>query len=359
MTNTLRELWLNKHEPQGRIDITIFFVNLFLLLCHTFLMFVYAGIGHKFMLLANIVSIIIYASYTLTCYKKIDDYILISFLEIWTHMIFATISFGWALAFQNWSFALIVAYFLPAFSGNNKKKAHIRSIIFSTITILTYFILSILTRAVVFGEPMVIGKYAKILLFTANNMFSFFSIVMFAFFFTLSSRRKEKELTRKADYDELTGLYNRYALTQISEEIIKEAKEKKKSYGLAIVDIDFFKKVNDKYGHTSGDLVLKDLAELLKSLIDKGITPGRWGGEEFILIAPTKMSYQAFKNILEKLRLKVSKHEFIIEDGSSINVTISIGSTSIKNVINLENAVSIADENLYEAKKTGRNKLVG
>lgn len=358
MNRILQDLWINKHEPEGRVNITVFFVNIFLLLCHLFLMVIYIIIGHKFMLLVNFISIIIYSSYIIRCYKHTDEYILVTFIEIWLHMVLAIICLGWSLSFQNWSFALITSYFLPAFSSNNLKKTHRRSFIFSGIIILTYFLLSIFTHAVILESPYPISKSIRRVLFTANNLFSFFSITMFALFYTSKSRRKEYELSRKADYDELTKLYNRYALNQISENIIKESIESKKPYSVAILDIDFFKKVNDTYGHTTGDLVLSNIGKILNAYSNEDIIVGRWGGEEFVLIAPSSVSYTDFKKTLRSLRVKVSKFKFITEDNTYINVTVSIGAASIDNNDSLENAVKAADEKLYEAKNTGRNKVV-
>ena len=194
--------------------------------------------------------------------------------------------------------------------------------------------------------------------FTFNNMITFAAIILFSVFYTLRNENRVYELTRKADYDELTSLYNRYSLNTIGGRISSDAKKQRKQYAVAIIDIDFFKKINDTYGHSAGDDVLKELANILRSYSVRGIVSGRWGGEEFVMIAPSNVTYSEFIIVLEKLREKVGRTKFQIDENKEINLTISIGAAPIEYKVKLEDAVTIADKNLYEAKETGRNKLI-
>ena len=351
-----KELWKKKYEQQGRINITVFFVNIFLLLCHVFFMVMYIVIGHKFMICVNIISLLVYSLSISRCYKNIDRYMGIAFLEIWLHLICAILSFGWTPCYQNWCFAMIAAYYLPAFSPNKISKSRPSSYAFAII--FTYFFLSTFCPVVHLPIERELSIQLNSILFIANNMFVFIAITLFAIFYTSSRERKEMELSRKADYDELTGLYNRYAITQLSNKIIKNAKDNKSSYYVAILDIDFFKKVNDEYGHNSGDIVLKKVASIIRAFAISGIIPGRWGGEEFVMLAPHTLKYKSFTKTLEVLRAKISEVKFDVDNDKSINITVSIGSSEIKKYIPLEEAIKKADINLYKAKQTGRNKLV-
>ena len=359
MINDLKKLWGNKKSSQGRIEITVFFVNIFLIICHVFLMAIYIMAKHNFMIYVNTVSSMVYICFIFTCYKKIEKYVSIASLEIWLHMLCAIISFGWTPCFQNWSFALIAGYFLPVFSSEKNKNFRKHSIFFALSIILSYFFFSVIIHVHEFEVMKPLNDFMTRLMFTINNCISFIAIMMFAVFYTSKTKRKELELSRKADYDELTSLYNRHAIDQISSKIIEESKRLNKSYNVAMLDIDFFKNVNDTYGHTSGDMVLKQLADILTFYLNKGIIPGRWGGEEFVILAPCDISYKQFLNILEKIRVKVSKTNFTIEDKQKININISIGASSIDKYDQLEEVISKADKNLYKAKNTGRNKLVG
>lgn len=355
--NQIVELWKRKSDPQGRINITVFFVNLFLLLCHIFLMVVYVMVGHKIMIIVNTVSLLIYFASMFLCYKNIERYMGVAFLEIWVHLIFAILSFGWRPCFQNWCFGMIVAYFLPSFSST-KMKINKKSFFFTFIIIFTYFFLATFPPLVNIDIFMELDLVTISILFIANNLFTFFTIMMFAHFYTSKSNRKEIELSRKADYDELTGLYNRYALNELSKRYITQAEKNDQPFNVAIMDIDFFKKINDQYGHTSGDLVLKKFAIILKSSTMGKMTAGRWGGEEFIVMGSSDIPYKKFTDTLENLRRRVSKTIFKGENNENIGITISIGAASIKDPTDINDAVQVADERLYKAKETGRNKLI-
>ena len=355
----LSRLWANKKDSQGRIDITIFFINILLLMVHIFYMFVYIKLNHLVMMYLNVMSLFIYSIFLFECYKKPKFYISVIAIEIWIHMLFAIVSFGWLPCFQNWSFALISAVFLPMYGEEDQEKMYNkRAYIYSLIVIISFFFFSVAVRFFNLGLFMALDDMMLRTIFTANNFITFFSIIMVATFYTSTSKRKQDELTRKADFDELTNIYNRNAIKDISTIIINNAKAAKKPYHVAILDIDFFKRVNDEYGHPSGDLVLKRLASILRQSSNKGVFCARWGGEEFVLLCSSSHNYKYFVDLLEKLRVKVGKTKFTIEDGSKINLKISIGSATINDGLNLEDAVSIADDRLYKAKETGRNKLV-
>ena len=253
---------------------------------------------------------------------------------------------------------MIAAYFIPAFSPNNKKRSIKRAIYNSFLIIFSYFFLATIFPLLNLNITQELNIYINSILFMLNNSFVFFTIIMFDLFYTARTDRNQRELSRKADYDELTSLYNRYALNQMGERIIIASENNNKNYSVAILDIDFFKKVNDTYGHTSGDMVLKQLAILLRQSSVRGIVSGRWGGEEFVLISPHNISYNNFVTTLEKLRQKVEKTKFEIENGKQIDLTISIGAASVDGTTNLEDAVSQADAKLYKAKESGRNKLI-
>ena len=353
----LKQLWAKKYESQGRIDITIFFINIFLFLCHIYLMIVYIIIGHKFMICANVFSLLLYFFCIPICYKNIDRYMGIAFLEIWIHLICGILSFGWTPCYQNWCFGMVAAYFLPAFSSKNKRVTS-RPFYYVFLIIFSYFFLATFLPVANLSITTELDLYTNIVLFIGNNIFSFITIILFTTFYTSKSNRKELELSRKADYDELTNLYNRHALNELGEELVDLAKKNNKAYHVAILDIDHFKKINDKYGHLSGDLVLKDVANIIKKYSSKGLIPGRWGGEEFVILAPHSIRYSEFTKILEKIRVIISETKFEIENNKKINLTISVGATTIKNYNNIEEAIGIADLNLYKAKESGRNQLI-
>lgn len=157
--------------------------------------------------------------------------------------------------------------------------------------------------------------------------------------------------------DGLTGLYNRrYFEYNIEREFLR-AKRYKNDLSLAILDIDFFKSVNDTYGHQYGDYVLKEVSTLLKESFRKTDMLYRYGGEELVIIMPeTSLTHAEIP--AERLREKIAKHEFIY-NGVKTKLTVSIGISSMVSEFNNQREIlECADLALYNAKNTGRNKVV-
>ncbi len=164
-----------------------------------------------------------------------------------------------------------------------------------------------------------------------------------------------KKLDFLASYDPMTGIYNRRKFFELA-----EAKFSKSPAGLCAVmmDIDKFKKINDTYGHPSGDTVIKAVAGAISEHLEKGAIFGRLGGEEFAIIC----RYPVHKDIekhLELIRKKVEQLVITAERGDLIRCTISIGVVKAgETVRNLDELLNRADELLYKAKGSGRNKTI-
>jgi len=165
-------------------------------------------------------------------------------------------------------------------------------------------------------------------------------------------------LEEVSKHDALTGILNRRSFNICFEHEWNKALKSKKSIAMLIIDIDFFKKVNDTYGHQAGDEILKKVAEVIQASARRGDdVAARYGGEEFVVLLPNVILTDA-KNIAEKLRVKIENLDcqFL---GESIKSTISIGVSTIipKKTMQSELLFNQADKALYEAKNTGRNKI--
>jgi len=157
--------------------------------------------------------------------------------------------------------------------------------------------------------------------------------------------------------DGLTGLYNRRHFEYNIEREFLRAKRYKSDLSLALIDIDFFKSVNDTYGHQFGDFVLKEIAMLLPASFRKTDMIYRYGGEELTIIL-TETSLENARIPLERLREIISEHKFKY-NGEETNVTISIGvSTNTAEIQQERDLVESADRALYRAKQDGRNRVV-
>ncbi len=156
----------------------------------------------------------------------------------------------------------------------------------------------------------------------------------------------------KLKIDGLTGALNKESFNEIIGLKIIEAKHVSSPLSLIIFDIDHFKKINDTYGHGTGDIILKELSELIRKNLRESEYFIRWGGEEFVILMPGS-SVQGAKMVAEKLRRIVESATFP-EVGK---VTCSFGVTSLEIDDTIKSFFERADEALYEAKRNGRNRV--
>ncbi|MDB2704972.1 diguanylate cyclase [Pseudomonadota bacterium] len=164
---------------------------------------------------------------------------------------------------------------------------------------------------------------------------------------------KEKEL---ATIDSLTGIKNRRYFYEISESILKITYRTKEPLSILMLDLDYFKAINDNYGHVIGDDILIYFANKIGSKIRKSDIFARYGGEEFVVLLPNTNIDGATK-IAEKIRQNVENDTFV--DGEvSIAITVSIGVAEVKNEKLMRQLTQRVDGALYEAKESGRNKIV-
>ena len=164
-------------------------------------------------------------------------------------------------------------------------------------------------------------------------------------------------LEHESTIDFLTGLNNVRQYDNALNESFLNVINRKEHLSILIIDIDFFKKVNDTYGHLAGDAVLRQLGTVLSTSSRSFDIVSRIGGEEFSVILPDCPTNQSME-VAERLRLAVELHGFILPDETKINICISIGcATYPDNVKSLENLAHEADTALYAAKHSGRNKV--
>lgn len=160
------------------------------------------------------------------------------------------------------------------------------------------------------------------------------------------------ELSMQATTDALTGTLNRHGLAPLFQTERLRALRHGRALSLVMLDIDHFKNVNDEYGHTTGDEVLRDLATLLRHIVRAEDIIARWGGEEFVVVAP-ECDEHAAATLAEKLRMAVATHSFRLPCG----ITASFGVVQLESGDDLERLVARADAAMYRAKALGRNRV--
>lgn len=166
------------------------------------------------------------------------------------------------------------------------------------------------------------------------------------------SKQQQQQLMKLALTDHLTGLYNRHSLYDLGPKYISNAHRHKTPLSLLVVDLDHFKKVNDTHGHSVGDTVLQDISEIMQQHCRTEDIAARFGGEEFIMIL-TNCDLENAINKAERLReaIESSKPE-------GLTITSSIGVAELSHKEEIDDLFNRADAAVYEAKDTGRNKVI-
>ncbi len=175
---------------------------------------------------------------------------------------------------------------------------------------------------------------------------------------TLRNRLLFDRMEELAIRDGLTGLYvNRYFQERLAEEITR-AHMHQGTFAIILLDIDFFKQVNDEYGHSAGDLVLKNIAAALLRNVSRGETAARYGGEEFVVLLPNTDKKAALR-LAEKIRSDIQTSRYVLRRVEGA-VTASLGvAVYPEDGITHDTLMGQADKNLYRAKNSGRNRVCG
>jgi len=183
------------------------------------------------------------------------------------------------------------------------------------------------------------------------------SILAFLVDYLRKSNEHFKLMETQAKTDFLTGLNNSREFDAIYSEYVREARHKGENLSLLMLDIDFFKKINDTYGHSSGDAVLKQFGNILVKTSRRFDVVSRNGGEEFSVLLPDTPITKA-SQVAERIRKSVEEEDFHLPDGGKIKITVSIGVSCFTDTVSIaEDLLEQADQALYKAKQTGRNRI--
>ncbi len=184
---------------------------------------------------------------------------------------------------------------------------------------------------------------------------------IFSWFFIghlLKVNELEKQMRELAAYDSMTNLYNRGSCLLALENAIRQIKRAQTDLVILYIDLDHFKIINDTYGHDVGDMVIKHFANFLKKTLRGSDIIGRIGGEEFLIGLPS-LGLECGKNVAEKLRSGIANAPIVIDENITLHTTISIGMSIYHHTeeINLREILKKADNALYNAKNSGRNRV--
>jgi len=166
------------------------------------------------------------------------------------------------------------------------------------------------------------------------------------------------ELLRLAQIDALSGVYNRRAFTEAAEELLRRAQQAERPMAVALIDVDFFKQVNDTHGHDAGDQVIRQVSELLRQAVRSTDLVGRLGGDEFAILV--QLPGDAATQMLERTRQMINATPVSTAEGQQVQVNLSVGVTSTAGQAgySLDGLMGAADAALYAAKDRGRGQVV-
>lgn len=266
-----------------------------------------------------------------------------------------TLASGWHMNFQ-WNVLISILVIFYSLSIEMSKKLHYMKLLFTLIIALAIF-------------THIAPPYRE-----GSELYSFFFQTLHAFFYGLmlcilaycyctkfnlaeaKLRQSNQKLIEMASLDALTQLPNRRSINEHLSMLVYENDRTGKPFCIAIGDVDFFKKINDNYGHDTGDYVLTTLSGLFKNIVKGRGKVARWGGEEFLFCFEGMNIQQAYA-ALEILRLQIEKYNFTFKD-HTLKITMTFGIEEYSQIIGLESTISKADSKLYEGKNNGRNQVV-
>ena len=261
--------------------------------------------------------------------------------------------FGWDVGVQHFIVVMLILSFFSGYAQYRLKICY--AIALCVFRIYLYFLCH--TR------PSIIELDATLTfaLQLVNTIAIFWCTSVIAYIFSKDSQVLDgkliaynDQLVSQANTDALTGLYNRRKAKDYMAALVKSNEHD--SISLAIGDIDFFKKVNDNYGHDIGDVVLKQVAQTMKTTLRKQVFIARWGGEEFLLVFPSRNGDEAFVS-LDQLRKNIKAMQFYAgEKNFSISMTFGLAEYDFNGDIDI--TLKEADEKLYIGKANGRDQVV-
>lgn len=225
-----------------------------------------------------------------------------------------------------------------------------------------FFLLNIGALMLILSFSLLVGLHNKKEIILLISVAVIASLMITLGIIIVMKRKMEKTIQQSFEkiemqlyFDELTSVYNRTAgMNRLLEEMAR-ARRNGKSLSIAMIDIDNFKSINDTYGHLAGDKVLGHVAMQIKNILRVSDVVSRYGGEEFLIILPETDEIKAFM-ALERVRESISKKPFKVGN-ERIYTSVSIGVTEVDAEENSFEAIQRADRALYQAKRSGKNKI--
>lgn len=303
----------------------------------------------------NVLASILYIALAIIAVKgnNIKVCFNICFFEILIFSILGTIFVGYNSGFSLYILCIIplTIYLLYLLRDGRKRTIRVVAVLIFSYLISTFISVFELVKYIEITE------FYKKIFFSVNLVVSLLLLIPFLYVFLIKLsniqnvlKKENKKLETVANYDPLTKLRNRRTFEENYSDLVKN---KNADFCILMLDIDNFKNVNDTYGHDNGDIVLKEIASIIKSSVRTVDKVYRWGGEEILVIFKDSIS-NAYK-ASDRIRKLVGKQEFNFNN-EVVKITITGGLAEYKE--SKDNVIKNADDALYIGKKSGKNKIV-
>jgi len=268
-------------------------------------------------------------------------------LEAIVHSALGTIMIGWGSGFHYY-----LLMFIPALCVSSVRRS---VILLSVVALWGYYItLDILMWFIEPVQPISSQALLGVHLFNLSVVFAMFSYLSFFYMdMVVSAQRKLRKL---ATVDSLTGLFNRRHGSYLAENEIARFRRTGHPVAFMLLDVDYFKTINDRFGHETGDRVLAEIGRLIPAQLRTQDIVARWGGEEFLVILPGTGIDSALISA-ERVKDALRNHSWEAAIGIALDVTISVGVSELCENDDMASAVSRADKALYRSKERGRNRV--
>ena len=305
--------------------------------------------GARYLVLFSIPTALVYIfGYYFITHDRLDIYVRSVYIWLTLYMSVTTIGLGYKLGFHLYCLSMIPIIFYTEYMAGQLGKKKINAVVVSVLIVLSYLFS---TGYAAFSGPVYkVDNSIAGVFWLFNSAIVLYFLIVYSGIMLKMVGDSEKRLIVLAHTDRLTGLFNRHFMMSELEDAIRSDGGK----FVAMADIDFFKRINDQFGHNAGDYVLRTISTIMKEQCPDGKV-SRWGGEEFLILSSG--SAKEGVKLMEKIRTTIESYEFTFE-GKKIPVTITAGVSDYVKGTSVDEWINEADENLYFGKRNGRNRVV-
>lgn len=327
---------------------------------HVFLVALFCLLQVVPLILLNVCSVLLYINCLLAIRHDRDPrkVFYAIYLEIIIQSFAATVCIGWRFGFPQYVIALVPFGYYMCHTLLDSGRRYVIATLLGLVAVVSFISCRVLSMHLGVIYQVAIPEWGVLGVYIFNSLCNFAFLFLITVIFLVEMQTATSQLQRQnaildhmASIDPLTDLYNRRSMHAV----LSDAVQAKSPFCLVMCDVDDFKKINDTYGHDTGDTVLKEVARMVKEEVGESGCACRWGGEEMLLIVRGDLG-QACR-IAENIRRRVEGFAFCL-NGQSIHCSVTIGVAWHQEGQTIDRTITYADNNLYYGKRNGKNMVV-